>query len=210
MKRFFLVVVLALTTLSISAQDKVFLEYDIYNHVEKTYRDRNFAIKLGAGVADLSGANSYYALSYKLAFSYDCRLWRGLYFIPEMDFVVKGSYPAEWENRLDLAYLQVPLCLAWKFELPKNMKLGIKAGPYAAVGLFGSTIKWDGGDESDVFNSNYGTNRFDAGVMLGVHFDFFAFTLGVEYSRGFIMVNDDYRPFDGYNQAVGATFGVRF
>ena len=211
MKKFFLSVVLALATLTISAQEKVFLDYGVAEEpIERVVRDRNFAIKLGAGVSNLLGTDAYAAVSYKLAFSYDCRLVKGLYLIPEIDFVVKGSSPVLWGEKLDLFYLQVPICLAWKFRLNDNVNFGIKAGPYASVGLVGSDVTWDGKNKSDVFNPDYGSNRFDAGVLAGVHLDFYAFTLGVEYSHGFIMLNKEYTPLNGCNYAVGATFGVRF
>lgn len=211
MKKFFLVVVLALTTLTINAQEKIFLEYGAAEEeVEKVYRDKNFAIKLGAGISNLLGTEAYPTTSYKFAFSYDWRLVKGLYLIPEMDFIVKGSNPWNWTNTLNTAYLQMPVCLAWKFDLPKGMKLGLKVGPYVAVGLFGSDIIWDSWYTSDVFDSNFGSSRFDAGVMAGVHFDFFVFTVGMEYSQGLIMLNSGYTPLNGYNYAAGMTFGVRF
>lgn len=215
MKKIFFAVVLALTTMAISAQERVFVEYDVLDDVEgKAARDRNFAIKLGTGISNLSGSDAYSAFSYKVAFSYDCRLAKELYLIPEMDFVVKGSYPTEWISKLDLVYLQVPVCLAWKHNISRKVRLGIKGGPYIAVGLYGSQIIWQENgmykEKTDVFNSYHGSNRFDAGVMTGVHFDIYAFTIGVEYSCGFLMLNDEYTPLNGYNQAAGVTFGVCF
>ena len=212
MKKLFFAVVLLLTTLTVNAQRGVFNEYNPYQRydVVENYREKNFQIRTGWGLSNLAGTSAYSAFSCKLAFSYDVNLVSGLYLIPEADFIIKGSNPTSWSNRLNLTYFQVPVCLAWKFQLPRDMKIGLKAGPYAAVCLFGSRVNWDDYGTSSVFSSYYGSNRFDAGILTGVHFDFYYFTVGMEYSYGFVMLNSGYTPLDGYNSTFDVSFGVRF
>lgn len=217
MKKLFFAVVLLLTTLTANAQRGVFNEYDGLNYSPvENYREKNFQIRTGFGFSELVGttASSYSAFCCKLAFSYDVNLVSGLYLIPEVDFIVKGSQPTSWSQRLNLTYLQVPVCLAWKFELPRDMKIGIKAGPYAAVGLFGSQVGYEIYDDiyesASVFDSYYGSNRFDAGLLTGVQFDFHYFTVGMEYSYGFIMLNRGYEDLNGFNSTFDVSFGVRF
>ena len=106
-----------------------------------------------------------------------------------------------------MTYLQVPVFAAYKFSIDGDVKLAIKAGPYVSYGLFGSDIQCDGGEETNVFDSDWGYKRFDAGVIAGAQLECDEYVLGVEYSRGLSKLDSSVSQF---NQAFGIVFGYKF
>ena len=192
MKKTLLMVALAFTTLTMSAQE-----------------DSKWTVKAGMGMSSIVGsdADTKSVLSYKAGISYDLGLSEKFSIIPGLEFVTKGFKSDAIDGNISMSYLQVPIHAAYKFSISDNMKLSVKAGPYVAYGLFGSDIEWYGGGETNVFDSDGGYNRFDAGVNVGASVDFNTFTIGVEYSRGLTKLDSDYKQ---YNQAFGVVLGYKF
>ena len=192
MKKTLLMVALAFTTLTMSAQE-----------------DSKWTVKAGMGMSSIVGsdADTKSVLSYKAGISYDLGLSEKFSIIPGLEFVTKGFKSDAIDGNISMSYLQVPIHAAYKFSISDNMKLSVKAGPYVAYGIFGSDIEWYGGGKSNVFDSDGGYNRFDAGVNVGASVDFNTFTIGVEYSRGLTKLDSDYKQ---YNQAFGVVLGYKF
>lgn len=192
MKKTLLMVALAFTTLTMSAQE-----------------DSKWTVKAGMGMSSIVGsdADTKSVISYKAGISYDLGLSEKFSIIPGLEFVTKGYKSDVIVGNISMSYLQVPIHAAYKFSISDNMKLSVKAGPYVAYGLFGSDIEWYGGGETNVFDSDGGYNRFDAGVNVGASVDFNTFTIGVEYSRGLTKLDSDYKL---YNQAFGVVLGYKF
>ena len=192
MKKTLLMVALAFTTLTMSAQE-----------------DSKWTVKAGMGMSSIVGsdADTKSVISYKAGISYDLGLSEKFSIIPGLEFVTKGFKSDAIDGNISMSYLQVPIHAAYKFSISDNMKLSVKAGPYVAYGLFGSDIEWYGGGETNVFDSDGGYNRFDAGVNVGASVDFNTFTIGVEYSRGLTKLDSDYKQ---YNQAFGVVLGYKF
>ena len=202
MKRLLTVAALALAVLTISAQD---------NH--------NFTIKVGVGLASIVGsdADTKLTIAAKAGVSYDVKLYKGLYLIPELDFILKGCDPdgsggvlLNNDKILRMTYLQAPIMAAYKFGLKKGGNIVVKAGPYFACGLFGSKGAihgWGFYKEVDVFDKTYGARRFDVGISTGLACERDHFTIGLEYSRGLHRLDPDLRQ---YNQAFGIVLGYRF
>lgn len=192
MKKIFVVVALALTTLTINAQE-----------------DSKFAVKAGVGLSSIVGsdADTKTTFSYKVGVSYDLGLSEKFSIIPGVEFVTKGFKSDAVDGNVSMSYLQVPVFAAYKFPLTDDgVKLTVKAGPYVSYGLFGSDIEWEYGT-TNVFDSDGGYKRFDAGLIGGVSLDFDNIMVGVEYSRGFTKLDSDYSQF---NQAFGIVFGYKF
>lgn len=185
-------VALAFTTLTMSAQE-----------------DSKWSVKAGVGMSSVVGsdADTKNVISYKAGISYDFGLSEKFSIIPGVEFVTKGFKSDAIDGNISMSYLQVPIHAAYKFSISDNMKLSVKAGPYVAYGLFGSDIEWYGGGDTNVFDSDGGFKRFDAGVNAGVSVDFSSFTIGVEYSRGLTKLDSDYKQ---YNQAFGVVVGYKF
>ena len=192
MKKLLAVVALALMTLTMSAQE-----------------DSKVTVKAGFGLASVVGsdADTKTTVAYKVGISYDLALSEKFFIIPGVEFSTKGFKSDAIDGSISMSYLQVPVFAAYKFPLSDNMKLAIKAGPYVSYGLFGSDIEWYDGDKTNVFDSDGGYKRFDAGVIAGVSLDFGQFAVGAEYSRGLSKLDSSVSQF---NQAFGLVLGYKF
>lgn len=192
MKKFFAVVALALMTLTVSAQE-----------------DSKITVKAGVGLSSVVGsdADTKTTVAYKVGISYDLGLSEKFSIIPGVELSTKGFKSDVVDGSISMAYLQVPVFAAYKFPISDNMKLAIKAGPYVSYGLYGSDIEWYGGGKTNVFDSDGGYKRFDAGVIAGVSLDFNQFVIGAEYSRGLTKLDSSVSQF---NQAFGVVLGYKF
>ena len=192
MKKLLAVVALALMTLTMSAQE-----------------DSKVTVKAGFGLASVVGsdADTKTTVAYKVGIAYDLALSEKFFIIPGVEFSTKGFKSDAIDGSISMSYLQVPVFAAYKFPLSDNMKLAIKAGPYVSYGLFGSDIEWYDGDKTNVFDSDGGYKRFDAGVIAGVSLDFGQFAVGAEYSRGLSKLDSSVSQF---NQAFGLVLGYKF
>ena len=188
MKKVLLMVALALTTLTMSAQE-----------------DSKWTVKAGVGFSSVVGddAETDNVFSYKVGLSYDFGISENFSIIPGAELATKGYKSDVVDGDISMSYLQIPIFAAYKF----NMKLAIKAGPYLSYGLFGSDIEWYDGGSTNVFDSDGGFERFDAGIIAGVSLNFNQFEVGVEYSRGLKKLDSDIK---AYNQDFGVTFGYKF
>ena len=199
MKRLLIVTALALNALTISAQT-----------------DYKFTVKAGAGLASVVGsdADSKVKIAAKLGAAYDLKLYKDLYLIPEVDFVLKGYNTATvnfstFDKVVHMAYLQMPVMATYKFRLKEDRNIVVKAGPYFACGLFGSKARISNffySKEVGVFDSDYGFRRFDVGISAGAAFERGHYMIGLEYSRGLHRLHPD---FCQYNQAFGIVLGYR-
>ena len=199
MKRFLTIAALAFAVLTASAQ-----------------REPKLTIKAGVGLTSVVGADADTKLTIaaKAGVSYDVKLYKGLYVIPELDFALKGFNPdgvnyITFDKVVHMAYLQAPVMVAYKFRLKNNGNIVVKAGPYFACGLFGSKAEisgWGFNKTVDVFDEDYGFRRFDVGIGTGLAYERDHFTIGFEYSRGLRRLDPDFRLF---NQTFGITLGYR-
>lgn len=191
MKKFFVAVALALTTQTMSAQEN------------------KFTVNAGVGLSSVVGsdADTKTTFSYKVGLSYDLSLSENFSIIPGLEFAAKGFKSDNIDGSINMTYLQIPILAAYKIPVYDGMKLVIKAGPYVSYGLYGSDISWYGGGTSNVFDSDNGFNRFDAGIAASISLDLEQFMVGIEYSRGLTKLDSDYSQF---NQAFGVVFGYKF
>lgn len=185
-------VALALTTLTMSAQE-----------------DSKFTVKVGGGLSSVVGsdADTKTIFSYKVGASYDWGLSEHFSIMPGLEFATKGFKSDGIDGNISMSYLQIPIFAAYKFNISDGKKLVVKAGPYVSYGLFGSDIEWYDGSSTNIFDSDEGFDRFDAGIIAGVSFEFNQFVVGLEYSRGLKKLDSDYSEF---NQAYGIVFGYKF
>lgn len=143
--------------------------------------------------------------------------------MPSLELAWKGAeYKSETEyekidETLDIFYIQVPIVAAYRINLNDSWNITLKAGPYFAYGLSGKmkgNYSYEGKDESyseNIFKDNaYGKagKRFDAGLDLGVDFEYRRFVFGAEYELGMLK----FAPDDGdvKNAAAYITVGYKF
>ncbi len=193
-------VVLALATLTISAQE------------------RNVTVKIGVASSSIVGSDAKDAkcsTGWKLGASYDFAVAPNLYIVPGLEIVNKGFKADAWDGNAERYYFQIPVSVAYRFDLSENLKLNVKAGPYVAYGFGGTEYEkteWNSygivefHEKKEVFDKGQ-FHRFDAGILAGASLDIKRFVVGVEYSRGFTHQHSGVKAF---NQAVGAVVGYRF
>jgi hypothetical protein len=193
MKKIFSMVVLALATLSMSAQE-----------------DSKITYTAGVGMSSLVGDDTD-AVKSKIAFkvgaTYNFSISENFSVIPGAELVCKGYGMDFVDGDLHTYSLQIPVLAAYKFAVTDEINLVAKAGPYVAYGLFGSDIEFVGGGKVNVYDDEWGGERLDAGIIAGVSAEFGKWSVGLEYSRGFLKAAKDTK---AYNQAYGVTVGYKF
>lgn len=196
MKKIFTMVVLALTTLSMSAQE-----------------DSKFTYKAGVGLSSLAGDDADgidSKIAFKVGATYDFNINENFAIVPGVELVCKGYAMDGVDGDIHTYSLQVPVLATYKFAVSDNFKLAVKAGPYLSYGLFGSDLEiYDGYDTYNVncYDEEWGGERLDAGIVAGVSAEFGKWSVGLEYSRGLMKAIEDAKV---YNQAYGITVGYKF
>lgn len=193
MKKIFTMVVLALTTLSMSAQE-----------------DSKLTFKAGVGLSSLVGDDADgidSKIAFKVGATYDFNINENFAIVPGVELVCKGYAADGIDGDIHTYSLQVPVLAAYKFAVSDNFKLAVKAGPYLSYGLFGSDIDFGGGYEFNIYDDEVGGERLDAGILAGVSAEFGKWSVGFEYSRGLMKALEDTK---AYNQAYGVTVGYKF
>ena len=194
MKKLFLVVVFALTTLTMSAQE-----------------GSKFMVKAGIGLSNLVGSQTdgdKPSVAYKIGASYDLALSENFSIIPGLELSLHNFKEDGIDGTINMSYLQLPIFAAYKFPISETMKLAIKVGPYVSYGLFGSDIEFYNTKttKKNVFDSDM-FDRFDVGGIAGLSLEMEQFMVGFEFSRGFKKLNSDVKAF---NQVYGLVFGYKF
>lgn len=192
MKKLFMMVALAFTTLSMNAQE-----------------DSKFNAYVGVGASTVVGDDTKgdkYAFSYKIGLTYDLSLSERFSIIPGLELVNKSFNEDGIDGTINMYYAQIPVLASFKINVSDDNQLAIKAGPYAAFGLFGSDLTYYGGKSVNVFDKNM-FDRFEAGIKAGISYEFSSYSIGAEYSRSFTKMASDT---DAYHQAFGAVFGYKF
>ncbi len=193
MKKIFTMVVLALTTLSMSAQE-----------------DSKLTITAGVGMATLAGDDTDGVdskIAFKVGATYDFNISENFAIVPGAELLCNGYKLDGIDGDIHTYTLKVPVLAAYKFNISDNFDLSVKAGPYLAYGLFGSDIEFYGSGTYNVYDDEMGGERLDAGIVAAVSADFGKWSVGLEFSRGFLKAIEDTK---AYNQVYGVTVGYKF
>ena len=141
----------------------------------------------------------------KLGFGYEIQLAPSWFLIPSLEAAWKGC-KNEYYN-FSFLYLQVPVLVAYKFDLTSKSSLLLKAGPYFSYGLSGRLIFNDPNDPIDIFEDD-DRNRYDFGLSVGVEYGFKKYFVGVNYELGLRKFLGD--KIDCKNQALYLNLGIKF
>ena len=113
---------------------------------------------------------------------------------------------ADADVKINQLYLELPLMVGARIHTASNFDLLFKGGPYLAYGVGGKT-KIDGvSEKADTFGDD-GLKRFDAGLGLGVAFEFGNIVVGVETGTSFTKVASGV---SAHNLSALATIGYKF
>lgn len=136
----------------------------------------------------------------------DLKLSESFYIQPGLYFTTKGAkakYEPSWYARagktevkekkvaMNMNYLQIPVLASYRYNLGRNTKLYINAGPYFALGV-GGKIEFRN-RETDVFGDGeeqLGLRRFDTGLTFGTGFSFDQIYVGLNYDLGLFNIAD--------------------
>ena len=118
----------------------------------------------------------------------------------------EGIVDADADVKINQLYLELPLMVGARIHTASNFDLLFKGGPYLAYGVGGKT-KIDGvSEKADTFGDD-GLKRFDAGLGLGVAFEFGNIVVGVETGTSFTKVASGV---SAHNLSALATIGYKF
>lgn len=171
MKKLFFVILLSLAALGASAQSELRWNVNAGVGMANWYggdagTDAKFAYKVGVGL-EVPFANT--------------DVWS---FQTGLNFISKGAKGAgitdDWDVvdiTVNQLYLELPLMVGARLHTASNFDMLFKAGPYLAYGVGGKT------EDYDTFGDD-GLKRFDAGLGVGVAFEFDKIVVGVETGVG--------------------------
>lgn len=175
-------------------------------------------VNAGIGMAswygdDSDGTDAKFA--YKIGVGMEVPFNQVWSFQSGLNFISKGVSGDEVTDGWDVVdvsinqlYLELPLMVGARIHTASNFDLLFKAGPYLAYGV-GGKIKAEAGNESgkaDTFGDD-GLKRFDAGLGLGVAFEFDKIVLGVETNTGLTKLMGG---LDAQNISAMLTVGYKF
>lgn len=161
----------------------------------------------------------------KLGVGLETPLTENFSLMPSLEFAVKGSKreytwnDASLSEKVNLTYIQLPIMAAYRFNATDRLNIVAKLGPYFAYALSGKVKDTYIDDYSndtdyfDIFEDGEGGKRFDAGLIIGVDFEFNRFVAGLEYERGFTNLldfTDDEGSVKIKNSAIYLTVGYKF
>lgn len=224
MKKMILTVCFAITALTTLAQSPL-----------------SFHAKAGIGTSSFYGkhSGSETRIAYKAGVGAAYELNKTWVLQSALEFVsIGGERDLDYvgQAKMNELYLQIPIMMTARLHLGKDYHASLSVGPYAALGVGGKTTgeRYDYSSSSypspdyrfriDTFGSltdgNMGNNRFDAGIAMGITFEYHRFMIGAEAQVGLITVNKQLNQLisgDGYsegflpkNLASFFTVGYRF
>ncbi len=185
--------------------------------------------KLGGGLAFCAGMNdegdTKAKFVGKIGVGIEYPLSANFSLMPSVEFAMKGTkweaseyyngYNISLEETYSPLYIQIPILGAYRLNLNNDWNMTLKVGPYFAYGISGKVdakAKASGvsaSDDADLF-SDLDAKRFDAGIDVGLDFEYHRFVFGLEFERGFISFAPDDVDVNIFNQAIYATVGYKF
>lgn len=147
-----------------------------------------FGIKAGVNYSDFSGdvKGTKRVFKYQFGVTVDYELVGNMYFQSGLEFLTKGSKIKSSNAKYNPMYLQVPLHLAYKYEIAPATKLVVSVGPYLAYGIGG---KMKTGTKTDFFGKDK-FKRFDFGLGAGLGLEFGKIVVIGGYDFGLTNISD--------------------
>ncbi len=165
MKKFILLVVVAITAMTATAQ------------VEKGFR---MGVRVNAGLSNVAGEGDKVGFGYGLGWIAEYNFNSNLYLQSGLGLEDIAHKEDLIDGTLNGYFLQLPIHVGYRFGLGDSYSLFVQAGPTLAYGLFGSDIEWYGGGKTNYFDV---LKRFDLGIggRVGMEFSKFQVSIGANY-----------------------------
>ena len=179
----------------------------------------SFHAKAGVGTSNFWGkhSSSETKIAYKMGVGAEYALTPTWVLQSALEFIsIGGKKDLEHIGKADMTelYLQLPLMMAARLNLNKDYHISLSAGPYIACGVGGKTSGEafrDYGENGsyrfklDTFGSmqeqNMGNKWMDAGIAIGLNFEYHKFIFGADVQMGLVRVNEQ------INQMMGSPEG---
>ncbi len=196
MKKILLLLVCAISTLTVSAQRAVGHSSSVFS-TERAEQPITFGIRGGVNFAKQTASSDGYSFSpknnvgFNVGVSVDIPMLESLYLQSGLYYTVKG-YKLENDGYTEKAtpsYLELPILASYRYNLSDFTQLQINFGPYLAYGIAGK-YKWDGEDEDEDFFDD-DTKKFDAGLAIGAGMTFGHIFVGANYDLGLTSILKD-------------------
>jgi len=155
-----------------------------------SFAQTRIGITAGLNVSNIivSGSEAKVSYDYKAGFQAgvvaDFGITNNFSVIPELLFSQRGCKFKDLDMSMTLNYLQLPVNLAYKFDVGYGSKLFIFAGPYIGYGI----------SASDDFKFGSGDNEikpFDFGVTGGIGYQFERVFFKLQCNPGLLNMNNN-------------------
>jgi len=182
MKKTVFLVILAMTTISMSAQ--------------------NFGLKAGVNFSSYYGSDAgdlKSLVGFQVGGLYDVPLSGGFYLQPSAMLTMKGAKSSgSIDSNMKPFYLEVPVRVMYKLDAGPG-KITLAVGPYLGLGLFGKSTTTVGGQSVSInlFTKEAGLSeamlkRFDMGISSAIGYELTSgLFFNVESSLGLLNVSND-------------------
>lgn len=159
-------VVMALVAISTSAQ------------VEQGFR---MGIRVNGGLSNVTGVEGdKMAFGYGLGWIAEYNFNPGLFLQSGIGLENIAHKEDAIDGTLNAYFAQLPIHIGYRFNIGDASSFFVQAGPTLGIGLWGSTVEWYGGGETNYFDV---AKRFDLGLggRVGVEFSKFQISAGANY-----------------------------
>lgn len=200
----------------------LFVVFTLVAFVASAQTQVNWSVKAGLGFSNWMGDGTDGAkakLGYKVGVGTDIPFNEMWSFQTGLNLVskgVKGDIEENMDVTVNQLYLELPLKAAIHLKTANNFDVVFNAGPYLAYGIGGKTkAEYSGIEVSfDTFGKTTiegeaieGLRRFDAGLGLGVAFDFARWFIGLDTQLGMVKLAEGDAP---RNMSFFVTAGFKF
>lgn len=175
----------------------------------------SFQVKVGTGLASMWGKNTEEnaKFAYKVGVGMEYGFNKTWALQPSLNFVSKGAKEDGKDlgkATVNMLYLELPVMLSARLHLTKTSNLVISGGPYVAYGVGGKTSvdvwlsipsstgfqkvhqKYKLNTFGSMTNGNMGCKRFDAGIGLGIAYEYRRIVVGLEGQLGLVKIHDGF------------------
>jgi len=156
-----------------------------YEQIVGQYEDSELEDKLGL----------YAGLFFQYTFANNFGIESGLFYAMLGGKEKENDYYEAYKVTANPAYLQLPVSVFYKINLPSDFKIYPALGIYAGYGL-GGHLKTEGSIGGEDIGSKVKyfddfAEKFDFGGTVGLNVQYKKFILGFHYDHGFIRVNKE-------------------
>lgn len=222
MKKSFFAAILAVTSLSLSAQRASDSGEFSFWDTDKPEAKFEWGIRAGLNVSNISyswdeegrkskvGFNAGVAVNFPINNSFYIN--SGLFYTTKGIKTESSGSSYTSKETVNMGYIELPIYASYRLNFAEASQLQVNFGPYLAVGVNGK-IKYESdynNDETDTFGDD-NFKRFDCGLGVGLGYTFHKVYLGLNYQFGLVnLVKDAYEDESAKNRNFSISVGYNF